>query len=271
MISGAVFTDRFVSQPLVDYMFLGGTPYLNDRIYDTAKILRVLKACLLNLNQFYAALPPPDPTTPSSAARIAPSVFPHFRAFEVNGTQFEINYSARLAPRYSDKAVFKASIQHDGREQKVVVKFTPTYCAAAHEIAYDENCAPRLWFCGQVASVGIGLFVVVMDFVDGRMLLPKSTVSQKIIEQVRRTITSLHGQNYVYGDLRRPNVVVFTDENGEDSAKLLDFDWGGVEGTVVYPADINTESIKWHPDVRPGGPIRRKHDEFMLQCLGKGE
>jgi len=270
MISGAVFTDRFVSQPFTDYMFLGGTPYLNDRIYEIAKILRVLKSSLIDLKGFYAKLAPPIPSSPSKGTLIAPSVFPHFRSFKaMSGGQFEINYLARLAPRHSEKAVFKASIQHDGQERKVVVKFTQTYCAAAHEIAYKENCAPKLWFCEKVATVGIGLFVVVMDFVEGRTLHAKSTVSQKIVGQLKQTLAALHRKNHVYGDLRGPNVVVCVDKNGDEFAKLLDFDWGGEEGVVTYPADINME-IGWHAEVCPGGLIHRKHDEFMLQRLENG-
>ena len=47
--------------------------------------------------------------------------------------------------------------------------------------------------------------------------------------------------NQFYGDLRGPNVVVLIDENGSEFVKLLDFDWGGKEGAVLYPADINME------------------------------
>lgn len=249
----------------MEYMFLGGTPYLQDRIYDIAKISRALKSCLLDLKKFYAELP----ASPSRDTENPPSVFPHFRNFEANGTPFEIKYSAYLAPNHSEKAVFKASIQRDGEEHPVVVKFTPTYCAAAHRIAHRQNCAPKLWFCEQVPAVG-GLVVVVMDLVDGKSLEEKSTASKEVVEQLRRTLAALHSQNYVYGDLRRPNVVVFTDKNGGDCAKLVDFDWGGEEGVVRYPADINTE-IPWHSDVCPGALIRREHDEFMLQCLENGK
>ena len=79
----------------------------------------------------------------------------------------------------------------------------------------------------------------------------------------------LHGQNYVYGDFRGPNVVVFVDKNGDEFAKLLDFDWGGQEGIVVYSANINIE-IGWHAEVCPGELIHREHNEFMLQHLENG-
>src|SRR5260221_11343744 len=141
MISGAVFTDRFVSQPFMEYVFLGGTPYLNDRIYDIAKILRVLKSCLLDLRRFYVELSPPKPSSPSMPQPIISSAFPHFRNFEAKGEHFEINYFARLAPGHSEKAAFKASIHHASQESKLVSKFTPTYSAAAHKIANSASCA----------------------------------------------------------------------------------------------------------------------------------
>jgi Ser/Thr protein kinase RdoA (MazF antagonist) len=85
-----------------------------------------------------------------------------------------------------------------------------------------------------------------MDYVEGRTLPAKSTFSQKIIGQHRQTLATLHGQNYVYGDLRGPNVVVSVDENGDESVKLLDFDWG--EGVVLYPADLACRSMPWRTD-----------------------
>jgi len=75
----------------------------------------------------------------------------------------------------------------------------------------------------------------------------------------------LYGQNHVYRDFRGPNIVVFVDKNGDEFAKLLDFNWGGKEGVVVYPADINMNmEIGWHAEVCPGGLIHCKHNEFML-------
>jgi galactokinase/mevalonate kinase-like predicted kinase len=40
------------------------------------------------------------------------------------------------------------------------------------------------------------------------------------------TAAALYRQNHVFGDLRSPNIVVFVDENGNEFAMLLYFDWG---------------------------------------------
>lgn len=145
----------------------------------------------------------------------------------------------------------------------MVVKFTPTYCAAAHKIAYKEGCALKLWFCEEVVTVG--LFVVVMDFVKGQTLHAKSTVSQKVIGQLRQTLAVLHRQNHVYGDLRGPNIVVSVDKNGNEFAKLLDFDWGGGGGCGIpcgyqHGDRLAFRCFSWRH-------IHYEHDEFMLQCL----
>jgi len=55
------------------------------------------------------------------------------------------------------------------------------------------------------------------------------------------------------------------------SIRIYEASWFRLEGegVVVYPAEIDME-IGWHAEVCPGGPIRREHDEFMLQRLENG-
>ena len=53
------------------------------------------------------------------------------------------------------------------------------------------------------------------------------------IDQLREALAKLQDEDYVYGDLRGPNVLIAT-----DGLKFIDFDWCGEEGTVRYPADI---------------------------------
>ena len=274
IIAGAVFAERFISQPLTEYIFLGGTN-LSDRVYEIARVLKALKLCLADLKGFYAALEPPA-ALPSSGSRTQSQMnprplpgsiqrrhsFPHFSRFEVNGREFELEYVKRI-PQHFQKAVFKATIQLDGRAHPVVVKFTPTYCARAHQVIYEMHSAPKLWFCEVVESVG--MFVVVMDFVDGHQIDDdRPRLPPKALGTLRNAISALHGQNLVHGNLRGQNLVVCNDTK---RAMLLDFDWAGYEGEVLYPADINME-LMWHEDVQPGARISHAHDAFMLRHWG---
>jgi serine/threonine protein kinase len=282
IVSGAVFTDHFISQHLTEYIFLGGTPQFNERIYEIAKVLKALKLCLGELEEFYANLAPttlllsrrprqPQKSQPLPAisSRTTPSLFPHFRSFSPSGgDDVRLEYMERLVPQHSEKAVFKAIAEYSDQKISVVVKFTPTYCARAHEIAYSKNSAPKLWFCEKVASVG--MFVVVMDFIEGQCVDDETILSEDVLEALRDTISALHHENLVYGDLRAPNVILSDDGQGGKRAILLDFDWAGEEGTALYPADINME-LTWHENVQPGRLICREHDLFMLDQLGAGE
>ena len=66
----------------------------------------------------------------------------------------------------------------------------------------------------------------------------------------------------MHGDLRRPNILAFTD----GSIRVLDFDWADSEGSAYYPTDINPQ-CQWHEDVKPGGKIKIIHDMWMLNLL----
>jgi len=73
----------------------------------------------------------------------------------------------------------------------VVVKFTPTYCARAPEVAYRMNSAPKLWFCEVVESVGMS--VVVMKFVEGRRVDDdKPYLPEEVLGPLQITISALH-------------------------------------------------------------------------------
>ena len=58
IISGAVLADHFISQNLMDYIYLGGRPHLGEQLYEIAKVLMILRECIVELEQFYLGLPP---------------------------------------------------------------------------------------------------------------------------------------------------------------------------------------------------------------------
>jgi hypothetical protein len=174
IISGAVLADRFISQHLTDYIYLGGKPHLGDRLYEIAKVLTILKECIVELEQFYSGLPPvPNQSHRRSKPRLASSPsalpsYPHFRRFTTKDGSYELQYTERLRPENSAKAVFKALARVSGSDtiSTVVVKFATAYSQRGHQLLATRSLAPKLWFCEMVESVG--LHVVVMDYIEGR-------------------------------------------------------------------------------------------------------
>ena len=286
-ISGAIFTDRFVSQRLTDYVYLGavGMADFSSRLYEIAKLLQVLKVCITELREFYSTLLP-NPSRPASLAsrrtgnrtakansqeEVMPS--PHFVQFtSVDGKSVTLRYDGRLLPTCTNKAVFKAfaQISDDGTsETPVVVKFTSRYGREGHELLQQshellqEGLAPKLWFCEEVDDVG--MYVVVMDFVAGTSAEAPLPLAAR--ETLEAAIALLHSKNLVFGDLREQNIIL---REGSDKAMLIDFDWCGKVGRATYPLDIS-DDLGWHKGVQCGGLIRPEHDNYMLQRLIAGD
>lgn len=144
-----------------------------------------------------------------------------------------------------------------------MVKFTPTYCAGMHRLlaALPTPRAPTLHFCDRVDSVG-GLFVVVMDYVAPAIDTLWSAAHSTAL---REAVGALHAQDYVHGDIRRPNIILVDDAN----LMLIDFDWGGSEGQAKYPSSIfpDEPSIQWYRDVTRGGAVKKDHDLHFVEKL----
>lgn len=156
MIAGAVFADRFISQNLTDYLYIGGSPFVGPRVNEIGKVFRILKECLADLERYYLELTPRIPPAsrnplqhqPLGTSETSPlALFPHFKKFThaTTGCAVELEYTQRLLPQYPDKAAFKAFARSsDGHATStVVVKFTPTYCQQAHALLQKNALAPK--------------------------------------------------------------------------------------------------------------------------------
>ncbi|KAI0086843.1 hypothetical protein BDY19DRAFT_995585 [Irpex rosettiformis] len=266
MISGAVFTDAFICEPLVN-MFVGPITTatnptqsdLHTGIRQVALVSRAVSVCIAKLADFYVSLP--AKSISGSPGLMCTPCTPHFKKFPFAGGSIELEYIERLETYDTPKSVFKARLK-DTSSTSVVVKFTPTYNKQAHELLGEAMLAPKLWFCERVPEVG-GLYVVVMEYVkvDPTHALAND-LNPAAIKSLRNTVHLLHNANLVHGDVRDPNVLVT-----QDGAMLIDFDWCGEEGRARYPYDISLDGISWHKGVVPGGEIKKEHDMFMLSNL----
>jgi len=248
-VQGAVLSDAgWVVQPLTDMINLQFDPHDPDRMLNIGRLFYVLSGSLAELDTFYKGLLTPKPGIPKAA--FWPSIC------QYKDVTFE--YCERLDSVHLSKLVFRAKMLPN--QEPIVVKFTRSYCATAHQLLESQGLAPKLrYFSGEDSSFKKpdGLDMVVMDFIS-----EDKNLSDAGLEDVRKAIELLHNNDLVFGDLRRPNVLATP-----SGAMLIDFDWCGTVGGVHYPLQLNAKDIDWAPGVAAGKPILKEHDLAMLILL----
>jgi len=270
-ISGAIYLDCVISTTLIGYNDLvPPLPFtqLDERYasdYDrsvlhTAHTLRALRKCLDELEREYSSMKEGDLHVFKTPTGTLPA--PHFRSFtSLRGMKYRLKYHSHLLNRPRDlRTLFLAEATSDCMDSIMcVVKFTERYGKVGHETMEKIDMAAELLYCSWEDSVG--LFVVITKYYKCDM---KAPLSDKALQQLETGLKTLHGQNLVHGDLRRPNIL--TDEEGW--VRLIDFEWSGQAGVVRYPALLNPE-IKWPEGVKGGGLIQPEHDRLSLALYRK--
>ncbi len=266
-ILGAVFVDHVVVQRLTNFIWIGGDPYNDDELKLVTRILASLRTGIVELEIFYAGL--------SNSQKDSQRFFPFIRQYSVGEHVVRFSYQDYLVPKTPDappKAIFQATETESRR--KIVVKFVQRYNAEAHRLLASEDRAPKLLYCSTEDPNPpdlIGLIMVVMEYIDGNTAhqhYGNQQLPQAIFDQVEEALRTLHASNFVFGDLRYPNVMITKDGR----VLLIDFDWCGVHEEHTYPVSLNdardtTNSINWHPDVKRGGRMTKEHDIFMLKRM----
>jgi hypothetical protein len=259
-VLGAVYLESIVIQPLTDFLWIGARHSQVDGVQDVARIFWALARGLHDLESFYTSLLPTRQTS---------RFFPWLDFFlGENGREVRFRYTKALGgEHFAQKSIFQAETIEES-PHKIVVKFTRRYNGYAHNLLYAQGYAPKLYFDGSEypeVPRPDGLCMIVMDFVPQA---PPGPVHQEAYSTLRTALKILHDHGLVFGDLRRPNILVPRSHSGtEPKIMLVDFDWCGEDGKHHYPWDINTEGIKWANGVGPGQVMRKSHDLFMLDPL----
>jgi serine/threonine protein kinase len=151
--------------------------------------------------------------------------------------------------------VFKAT--GPGNMHSFAVKFVEKpYGVEAHELAMKMNYAPSLVACAKVLP---HYLAIVMEWVECRDI--EALDFPIILPQIKEFLKIFHGNGMVHGDLRRNNLKVTLDGK---RLVVLDFDWAGKEGVVLYPPFMNLD-ISWPPNAKTGHFVRREHDLFWVE------
>lgn len=272
MIAGAVLTSQVVVQRLTDYIWLGNSRVDDiDNVLHIARILNSLKISIQGLERYYTELKP----QPIQENSHHPRFFPSITSYRLNNRTFNFIYSS---PLETDQmcVTFLATLDlEEQQQQKVVVKFVRHYGEEAHKILARLNLAPELIYFGPIADDNVSygtLQMVVMEYIHGQTLVQDDNARQllqDVKKALKKGIDELHNNDFVYGDLRGPNVMIVEaagDEDVGDRVRLIDFDWARRVGEIRYPPHL-APCICKVAGVSEYDLIQKNHDIKMLDAL----
>ena len=128
----------------------------------------------------------------------------------------------------------------DQDQTQIVVKFTRTYSKDLHMFCASIQRAPRLFGYEPLPGGWIGIameyFPLASRILDSESLLDHGESWKKEIDEV---VKKFHDEDYVHGDLRPPNFIV-----NNSRLLVIDFDWGGKEGTATFPRKRLNEVLR---------------------------
>jgi hypothetical protein len=270
-ISGAIFVEVFTVQTFTGYIYLGGSPFEMEQIKYVAKVFEAVARAVKSLKLYYYNLcvqkqpkfRPPSPTYLSnSRLRLRGALSFKTRIF----SEQKSNYHGSLF------------VAEYGR-LPVLVKFCESYGEDAHRVLVAAGLAPALRYCSQIVG---GAFMVMMDLIDGpdaSQAFKHCDLPSTVLEDIHNALEKLHEAGLVFGDMRRPNIMLVKsrgaydedeDEYGEGEwhGQLIDFNWSGPVGKARYPPTLNNDGrITWAFGVEPAGLIEERHDEDMLEKI----
>jgi serine/threonine protein kinase len=272
-ILGAITTIQYVAQRLTDYLWLGNSRVCDDaHVISVAHVLYALGRSLDSLDTFYQNLE----VQPVANGHLHPRFLPSINSYPShNTTTVRFTY---VKPLELDNTcmTFLATSDSDGED--IVVKFVQSYGDAAHQNLASSGMAPDLLYYGPIVQDGHSygeLKMVVMGYVPGETLAQRfesKPIPRDVIQAIRDGITTIHDAGYVYGDLRRPNVMIASTVDGNDDADLgklvrfIDFDWAGKAGDARYPLHLSSAICKT-AGTSEYELITKEHDIKMLNAL----
>ncbi|KAH9960083.1 hypothetical protein BJV74DRAFT_954596 [Russula compacta] len=266
VIMGAVITSRVIVQRLSSYEWLGCSRILDDKqVFVAARLLYALRQGIDDLKAYYGTLE----TLSVIPGHIHPRFCPFISSFHdaLTGSVVDFTYVAPL--EFDPRSVTFKAIRQDTSET-IVVKFVRRYGKEAHEWMAEHGQAPRLIRFEELGPEYDDMNVVVMEYVVGDTLhtLYPDELPPDVRSGVESALDVLTSGGFVFGDLRRPNVML-ADGPGAIASRIrfIDFDWAGKEGpNLRYPFHISS-FVRDVSGASDYGHILREHQDRMFKSL----
>jgi hypothetical protein len=241
-VSGIVNTpSRILCDPLIPMHILLVDTCLEDRIA-IARLFKSLQIMISKLATF-------------KSCSIPATEFPGFTHIRDERSAMHLKYIERV----SDKLLYKARDVNSGIE--LAVKFVEKpYPCDVHNFAHSIGYAPKLFYCIKCPP---NYWMIVMEWYDVRPINMNDIFC--VQSHAKSFLTQLHDRKFVHGDFRANNLLI--DANGR--LVVLDFDWSGAIGKVVYPPFMNP-NVTWPIGAETGNPILPEHDFYWFYRIVSG-
>jgi hypothetical protein len=256
-VMGAIYHTTAVIEPLTDFVFCADRPMdQGEKVFVLDRLFTALSNAYSTLKEYYSTL---ESRIQAKTIPINMSLFPYRVMYSFNNEAITMMYCRWL---HQDKLVWVAET---ALRESIIVKFTRRYCSDAHKLLAGAGLAPKLYYADREDSTDI-LRMIVMQNIEGTIPLGNVPTLHRpqVFSQIRRALTLLHDNDFVFGDLRPPNILVTEDYQ---KVMLIDFDWSGKLGVARYPAaGVNPEHA-WPDGVEANGLIERTHDLEWFNTL----
>lgn len=225
------------------------------------------------LQKSYENLSDPVPHKDEEPSYIHPRFCPHITHYTCNNQKETFRYEQPLE-HDSSCVTFKATLLRTG--SPIVVKFVRGYGVDAHKLMASINLAPKLIAHESLGEVYDNLNLVVMDYIDGKTLHDifgpqPHPLPMGVKTGVRRALNILKSHEYVFGDLRRANVMLVNEQPQsqpiDKRIRFIDFDWAGKEGQGLrYPFHL-ASVVRTPSGASEYELITEEHQEKMFKVL----
>ena len=262
---GAVLTSHAIVQRFTGYEWLACSRVMDDQqVLHVARRLNALRLSLADLRKFYSNLHASNPISGFIHPRFCPSITSYR---DEHGLIVKFKYAKPL--ERDATCVMYLAVREDTNEP-IVVKFVRRYGLSAHRWMAGKGLAPNLICHSQLGDGYDNLAIVIMEYIDGQTLAGiygTEPLPEDVVRGVHKALEVLGNGGFVFGDLRRPNVMISKGGGpAEERIRFIDFDWAGYEGQDLrYPFHLAEHITKCRG--QDYGVIQREHQEKMLEEL----
>ena len=254
-------TEYATFQRLTDYIWLGSNSVSDEsHYYRVARIMYALMRGMDRLRSYYE-LHASWNRRDKAKLSFEPSIDAYL---DQSGQLVKFKYISKMEASPACITFLAETLAEEPRQ--IVVKFVERYCPDAHTLLAAANMAPALYYYGKVGVQDddpsySGFKMVITEYIEPSVAYDQA-LSNSIVDRTKYALQILHDNGYVYGDLRRSNILV----TKEEQVKLVNFEMTGLDGKDRYPLGISP-LVEWPDGVEGLSVMKIEHDVDMLNKM----